>query len=63
MSEFHLRDGFYFRRNDDGSVTIRYEQPLLDPMAHLGRPPIMVETTVPAAEWDSVQNHLKVEEE
>ena len=58
---FHLRNGFFFQRLDDGSVRIRYAQPVID---ELGNPApsvgggyfqaIIAQVTVPENEWASV---------
>jgi hypothetical protein len=45
---FHFREGFYFSRATDGSVTIRVAE-----SAH-GDAPTLREITVPENEWASV---------
>lgn len=58
---FHLRNGFFFERLNDGSVRIRYAQPVID---EFGNPApaagggyfkaIIAQVTVPENEWASV---------
>jgi hypothetical protein len=52
---FHLREGFYFRRNEDGTVTIMYRQPMHpDSGGATQYPHLTAEITVPATEFASV---------
>ena len=48
MNEFHWTDGWYFKRNDDGSVRIRKRTISADDA------PIIAEATIPAIEWVSI---------
>jgi hypothetical protein len=51
MNEFHWTDGWYFKRNDDGSVRIRKRTISTDDA------PIIAEATIPALEWVSIASH------
>lgn len=50
-NEFHWTDGWYFKRNDDGSVRIRKRLIPTDEAA------IIAEATIPALEWVSIASH------
>ena len=51
MNEFHWTDGWYFKRNDDGSVRIRKRT------TSTIAAPIVAEATIPAREWVSIASH------
>jgi hypothetical protein len=51
LNEFHWTDGWYFKRNDDGSVRIRKRTISTD------EAPIIAEATIPALEWVSIASH------
>ncbi len=44
MGEFHWRDGWYFSRNEDGSVRVQQRSPGLSDTT----------ITIPAPEWASI---------
>lgn len=54
VAGFHLRDGIYFQRGEDGSVTIvKTDEQAWDPVVEW-------ETTVPAEEWASAVSSVSV---
>jgi len=55
INEFHWTDGWYFKRNDDGSVRIRKRTVSSD------EAPIVAEATIPAFEWVSIASHCTAE--
>lgn len=57
INEFHWTDGWYFKRNDDGSVRIRKRTVSSD------EAPIVAEATIPAFEWVSIASHCTAEGE
>ena len=54
INEFHWTEGWYFKRNDDGSVRIRKRTASNDDA------PIIAEATIPALEWVSIASHCTV---
>lgn len=52
VGEFHWTNGWYFKRNDDGSVRVRKcESAMIDA-------PVSFELTIPPFEWVSLVAHL-----
>lgn len=57
IGEFHWKNGWYFKRNDDGSVRIQVRGVFVQSPNEQ----VIAEAVIPKLEWESIERHCRGE--